>query len=97
IFYEFVPADEYFNENPRRLSLKDVELGVNYALILNTNAGLGGYSLGDTVKFVSLNPYRIVVSGLIKHFMSAFGDDVIDGEVEHALLSVDKKEGLEIM
>ena len=97
IFYEFVPADEYFNENPRRLSLKDVELGVNYALILNTNAGLWGYSLGDTVKFISMNPYRIVVSGRIKHFISAFGEHVIGEEVEHALLSVAKKEGLEIV
>src|SRR5690606_14655579 len=96
IFYEFIPADEYFNENPRRLSLKDVELGVNYALILNTNAGLWGYSLGDTVKFVSLNPYRIAVSGRIKHFISAFGEHVIGEEVEHALLSVAKEEGVEI-
>src|SRR5690606_30416320 len=61
IFYEFIPADEYFNEHPTRISLADVQLGVNYALILNTNAGLWGYSIGDTVRFVSLNPYRIIV------------------------------------
>ncbi|HUH19681.1 GH3 auxin-responsive promoter family protein [Albibacterium sp.] len=97
IFYEFIPADEYFNENPTRLSLEQVELGVNYVLILNTNAGLWGYSLGDTVKFVSLNPYRIIVSGRIKHFISAFGEHVIGEEVEHALLSVAKKEGIEIV
>ncbi|TCK85543.1 GH3 auxin-responsive promoter family protein [Albibacterium bauzanense] len=97
IFYEFIPADEYFNENPTRLSLGQVKLGVNYVLILNTNAGLWGYSLGDTVKFVSLNPYRIIVSGRIKHFISAFGEHVIGEEVEHALLSVAKKEGLEIV
>jgi len=97
IFYEFIPADEYFNENPTRLSLKDVELNINYALVLNTNAGLWGYSLGDTVKFVSLNPYRIIVSGRIKHFISAFGEHVIGEEVEHALLSVAKRENLEIV
>jgi hypothetical protein len=85
IFFEFIPADEYFDENPTRISLKDVELNKNYALILNTNAGLWGYSIGDTVKFVSLNPYRIVVSGRIKHFTSAFGEHVIGEEVDYAL------------
>ena len=65
IFFEFIPADEYFEKEPTRISLKDVELNKNYALILNTNAGLWGYSIGDTVKFVSLSPYRIVVSGRI--------------------------------
>tara|TARA_Y100000589_G_scaffold332302_1_gene391509 strand:- start:65903 stop:67405 length:1503 start_codon:yes stop_codon:yes gene_type:complete len=85
IFYEFIPADEYFNENPTRISLKDVELGVNYALILNTDAGLWGYSIGDTVKFVSKNPYRIIVSGRIKHFTSAFGEHVIAEEVDYSL------------
>jgi len=85
IFFEFIPADEYFNENPTRISLKDVELDKNYALILNTNAGLWGYSIGDTVKFVSLNPYRIIVSGRIKHFTSAFGEHVIGEEVDYAM------------
>src|SRR5690606_27525279 len=97
IFYEFIPADEYFNDNPTRLSLVEVKTGVNYALILNTNAGLWGYSIGDTVKFVSLHPYRIIVSGRIKHFISAFGEHVIGEEVEHALLSVAEKENLEIV
>jgi phenylacetate-coenzyme A ligase PaaK-like adenylate-forming protein len=96
IFYEFIPTDEYYNENPARLSLESVELDVNYALILNTNAGLWGYSIGDTVKFVSLNPYKIVVTGRIKHFISAFGEHVIGEEVEHALLSVANDEGVEI-
>lgn len=86
IFYEFIPSDEYFNENPRRLNLADVELNTNYALILNTNAGLWGYSIGDTVKFVSKDPYRIVVTGRIKHYISAFGEHVIGEEVESALL-----------
>jgi hypothetical protein len=85
IFYEFIPADEYFNEKPRRLSIEEVEIGVNYALILNTNAGLWGYSIGDTIKFVSKNPYRIVVTGRIKHFISAFGEHVIAEEVEKAM------------
>jgi hypothetical protein len=96
IFYEFIPSDEYFNDNPIRLSLADVELDKNYALILNTSAGLWGYSIGDTVKFVSKDPYKIIVSGRIKHYISAFGEHVIGEEVEHALLSVAKEEGLEV-
>jgi hypothetical protein len=96
IFYEFVPADEFYNDSPSRLSLGQVELDKNYALILNTSAGLWGYSIGDTVKFVSLNPYKIVVSGRIKHFISAFGEHVIGEEVEQALLSVANQEGVEI-
>ncbi|WP_316738287.1 GH3 auxin-responsive promoter family protein [Pedobacter aquatilis] len=96
IFYEFTPADEYYNENPTRLSLGEVELNTNYALILNTNAGLWGYSIGDTVKFVSKNPYKIVVTGRIKHFISAFGEHVIGEEVEHALLSIANEENVEI-
>jgi hypothetical protein len=96
IFYEFIPAGTYHQEKPVRLSLEEVELNENYALILNTNAGLWGYSIGDTVKFVSKNPYRIVVTGRIKHFISAFGEHVIGEEVEEALLSVAQQEGVEI-
>jgi len=96
MFYEFIPSEEYYNEKPTRLSLAQVELDKNYALILNTNAGLWGYSIGDTVKFVSLNPYKIMVTGRIKHFISAFGEHVIGEEVEHALLSVANEEGIEI-
>ena len=96
MFYEFVPADEYYNDNPTRLSLGEVELDTNYALILNTNAGLWGYSIGDTVKFVSKNPYRIMVTGRIKHFISAFGEHVIGEEVEQALLGVANEEGVGI-
>jgi hypothetical protein len=88
MFYEFIPVSEYSNENPNRLWLKEVELGVNYALILNTNAGLWGYSIGDTVEFVSLNPYKIRVTGRIKHFTSAFGEHVIAAEVESALKEI---------
>lgn len=85
IFFEFIPTEEYFNENPRRLTIEEVELGKNYALIINNNAGLWGYSIGDTIKFVSKNPYRIVVTGRIKHFISAFGEHVIGEEVEKAM------------
>ena len=85
IFFEFIPTEEYFNDNPRRLSIEEVELGKNYAVIISSNAGLWGYSIGDTVKFVSKNPYRIVVSGRIKHFISAFGEHVIGEEVEKAM------------
>ena len=85
IFYEFIPANEFFNENPTRISIEDVQLGVNYVIILNTNAGLWGYNIGDTVEFTSLLPYRIKVTGRIKHFISAFGEHVIGKEVEKAL------------
>jgi len=87
IFFEFVPAAEIFSSNPTRLSLKDVKLGENYALIVNNNAGLWGYNIGDTVKFVSTAPYRIVVTGRTKHFISAFGEHVIGEEVEAALMA----------
>jgi hypothetical protein len=97
IFYEFIPVDEFFNDNPTRISLKDVELNKNYALILNTNAGLWGYSLGDTVKFVSKDPYKILVTGRIKHFISAFGEHVIGEEVEQSLMSVAKEEGIDVV
>ena len=85
IFFEFIHSEEYFNKNPSRITIEEVELGKNYALIINSNAGLWGYSIGDTVKFVSKNPYRIVVSGRIKHFISAFGEHVIGEEVEKAM------------
>ena len=85
IFFEFVPTDEYFNEYPTRLTIEEVKPGVNYAVIINSNAGLWGYSIGDTVKFVSTDPYRVVVTGRIKHFISAFGEHVIGEEVEKAM------------
>ena len=97
IFFEFVPADEIFDDKPSRLHLGEVELQKNYAIILNTNAGLWGYNIGDTVKFVSLNPYRIIVTGRTKHFISAFGEHVIAEEVERAILDIAKKEAIEII
>ena len=97
IFYEFIPSEEYFNENPTRINLKDVELDKNYALIMNTSAGLWGYSLGDTIKFVSKDPYKIVVTGRIKHYISAFGEHVIGEEVEQSLMSVAQQEGIDVV
>lgn len=85
IFYEFIKADEFFTENPKHYTIGEVELGVNYVLIISTNAGLWGYNIGDTVQFTSLKPYRVIVSGRIKHYISAFGEHVIGKEVESAL------------
>jgi hypothetical protein len=96
IFFEFIPTETYFDEKPVRLSLKEVKINQNYALILNTNAGLWGYNIGDTIKFTSINPYKIVVTGRIKHFISAFGEHVIGEEVEQALMQIAKEQGLEI-
>ncbi|QNA43500.1 GH3 family domain-containing protein [Lacibacter sediminis] len=96
IFYEFVPAAEIHNENPTRLSLRDVKVGENYALIINSNAGLWSYNLGDTVKFVSTNPYRLVVTGRIKHYISAFGEHVIGEEVEQSLMKAATEENIHI-
>jgi len=85
IFYEFIKADEFFIENPKRYIIGEVEVGVNYALIVSTNAGLWGYNIGDTVQFTSLFPHRVLVSGRIKHYISAFGEHVIANEVENAM------------
>jgi hypothetical protein len=85
IFYEFIKRDDFFKENPQRINLSKVVVGIDYVIILNTNAGLWGYNLGDTVKFVSIKPYRIIVSGRLKHFTSAFGEHVISQEVEESL------------
>jgi phenylacetate-coenzyme A ligase PaaK-like adenylate-forming protein len=96
IFFEFVPAAEIFNDNPTRLSLKDVKVGENYALIINNNAGLWGYNIGDTVKFVSTNPHRLIVSGRTKHYISAFGEHVIGEEVEAALLKAAEEDNIQV-
>jgi hypothetical protein len=96
IFFEFVPANEIGKENPQRLSLRDVKVGENYAMIISSNAGLWGYNLGDTVKFVSVNPYRLLVTGRTKHFISAFGEHVIGEEVEYSLLKAAAEEHVHI-
>ncbi len=85
MFYEFVKADEFFEENRKRLTIAEVEVGVNYVMLISTNAGLWAYNIGDTVQFTSTSPYRLVVSGRIKHFISAFGEHVIGKEVDQAL------------
>ena len=90
IFYEFIEADSFYNENSVRLTLKDVALGVNYVIIVSTNAGLWAYNIGDTVQFTSIAPFRIIVSGRIKHFISAFGEHVIAKEVEEAIIKAVK-------
>jgi GH3 auxin-responsive promoter len=97
IFFEFVPANEIFDDNPSRFSIENVEMGVNYAIIINNNAGLWGYNIGDTVEFVSLNPYRIRVTGRIKHFISAFGEHVIGKEVDESLNAVAAEENVRIV
>jgi hypothetical protein len=96
IFFEFVPAEEIFDTQPTRLSLGEVEIGKNYAIILSTSAGLWAYNIGDTVVFTSLNPYRILVTGRIKHFISAFGEHVIGKEVEQAMREVADRHRVEV-
>jgi len=85
IFYEFIKVDEFYTENPKRYTIGEVALNVNYVLIISTNAGLWAYNIGDTVMFTSLKPYRIMVTGRIKHYISAFGEHVIGKEVEQAM------------
>ena len=85
VFYEFIKSDDFFTENPTRYTIGQVELNVNYVLIISTNAGLWAYNIGDTIQFTSLKPYRVIVSGRIKHYISAFGEHVIGKEVECAL------------
>lgn len=96
IFYEFIPEEEIGKESPKRVSLADVKTGVNYALIINSNAGLWAYDIGDLVRFVSTDPYRLIVMGRTKHFISAFGEHVIGDEVEHSLLKAASEENIHI-
>ena len=96
IFYEFIEADQFFSETPTRLTIGEVKKGVNYVMIISTSAGLWGYNIGDTVQFTSTAPYRVVVSGRIKHFISAFGEHVIGKEVETAMLEAIEAHGFSI-
>ncbi|MDX2362174.1 MAG: GH3 auxin-responsive promoter family protein [Crocinitomicaceae bacterium] len=96
IFYEFIPAEKAMSSSPERICIKDVELNKNYAVVLNSNAGFWGYLLGDTVKFTSIKPYKIVVTGRIKHFLSAFGEHVIAEEVESAIEEIAQLENVDI-
>lgn len=90
IFYEFVKAADFFEENPTRLTIGEVKTGVNYVMLISTNAGLWSYNIGDTIQFVNTSPYRIIVTGRIKHFISAFGEHVIGKEVEEAMRKASK-------
>lgn len=96
IFYEFVKAEEFYEKNPRRFTIGEVELHTNYVMIISTNAGLWAYNLGDTIQFTSLQPYRVIVSGRIKHFISAFGEHVIAKEVEQAMQEATAGTGVRI-
>ncbi len=97
IFYEFVAVEDIHNESPTRLTIGEVELGKNYAMIISNNAGLWGYDLGDTIQFVCKDPYRVIVSGRVKHFISAFGEHVIATEVETALKDALENSGAEVV
>ena len=96
IFYEFIKADEFFTENPKRYTIGEVEVGINYALIISTNAGLWAYNIGDTIAFTSIKPYKIIVTGRIKHYISAFGEHVIGKEVEEAMRIATENSGIRI-
>jgi hypothetical protein len=93
IFYEFMPVSEYKKENPQTLQLDEVETGRNYAPVITTNGGLWRYVLGDTIQFISLNPYRIRVSGRLKHYINAFGEEVIVDNTDQAIASVSRQTG----
>lgn len=96
IYYEFVPMDEYGKENSTRLSIHQVKKEVNYGMIINSNAGLWGYELGDTVRFTSLFPHKVKVTGRVKHFISAFGEHVIGEEVDDAMLTATSEMGIKV-
>ena len=96
IFYEFILANDFLKGKYDRIPLKEVELNVNYLLIISTSAGLWAYNIGDTVKFTSLKPYKIIVTGRVKHFLSAFGEHVISEEVENAMKVATNKHGVTI-
>jgi hypothetical protein len=93
IFYEFMPMTEAGKRNPVTIGLEDVEIGKNYALIISTNGGLWRYQLGDTIQFTSLKPYRIKVSGRIKHYMNAFGEEVMVDNTDNAIAIASEKTG----
>lgn len=97
IFFEFIPLEEIHHEQPRRLALSQIETGVDYVLIINSNAGLWGYNIGDTVRFVSKDPYRLLVTGRVKHFISAFGEHVIGKEVEEAMIQASEQAGVKVV
>ncbi len=96
MFFEFVPADQIHSENPTRMQLKDVEVGIEYAIVLTNNAGLWASVLGDVVEFTSINPYRLIVKGRIEPFISAFGEHIINEEIESAISTSLSGTGIQI-
>jgi len=96
IFYEFIKADEFFNDHPKRINIANVAIGINYVMIISSNAGLWAYNVGDTIQFTSTKPYRVIVSGRIKHFISAFGEHVIGKEVEQSMREAAEALNIEI-
>ncbi len=97
MFYEFIPTNQIHDESPDRLTLAEVSTGVDYVLVISTNAGLWAYNIGDTVEFVNLNPPRLIVTGRVKHFISAFGEHVIGKEVEQAILEASRILGIQVI
>lgn len=97
MFYEFIPTNQIHDESPDRLTLSEVSTGVDYVLIMSSNAGLWAYNIGDTVEFVNLNPPRLIVTGRVKHFISAFGEHVIGKEVEQAILEASRILGIQVI
>ncbi len=93
IYYEFMPMEEYGKEHPQTLGLREVEAGTNYALVINTNGGLWRYLVGDTIQFTSLAPFRVKVSGRLKHFINAFGEEVIVDNSDYAIAAASKATG----
>ena len=91
IFYEFIPMEEFESENPKTITLGEVEIGKNYAVVISTNAGLWRYKIGDTIKFTSVKPYRIHISGRVKHFINAFGEELIVDNSDHAIAEASKQ------
>lgn len=96
IFYEFMPVAEYGKEKPQTFGLKDVKAGENYALVISTTGGLWRYLIGDTVCFTSINPYKIKVSGRLKHYMNAFGEEVIVDNSDKAIAAACEKTGAQV-
>jgi hypothetical protein len=94
IFMEFMPVSEYGKPEPETIGLNSVELGKNYALVISTNGGLWRYLLGDTVQFTSLNPFKIIVSGRLKHYINAFGEEVIVDNTDRAISVASEKCGV---
>jgi hypothetical protein len=96
IYYEFIKTEDFLKGDKNYISLSDVKLGVNYLLIISTSSGLWRYNIGDTIQFTEIDPYRIIVTGRIKHFISAFGEHVIGKEVETTIKEIALKFNLRI-